>query len=126
MLVDPHGPIFSFPERGTKAAFVERFPGSGFGDCIIRDKPFTQIETFRALENTCTNWIEVVGISSVHSSLPRSIRFILMESGRRSGVQVECVCLCAQWIYKEEVTSCLGKLADVCKVGVVEDGTDPL
>ncbi len=97
-------------------------------DCIRRDKPFTQIETelFRALENACTSWTAVVGISSVHSSLPRSIRLILMESGRRSGVQVDCVCLCAQWSHKEEVTSCLGKLADVCKVGVVEDDTDPL
>lgn len=36
------------------------------------------------------------------------------------------VFICARWSREEEVTSCLGKLADVCKVGVVEDGTDPL
>lgn len=36
------------------------------------------------------------------------------------------VFICARWSREEEVTSCLWKLADVCKVGVVEDGTDPL
>lgn len=45
-----------------------------------------------------------------------------------AGVEVDCVCvfIYERWSHKEEVTSCFGKLTDVCKVGVVEDDPDAL
>lgn len=48
------------------------------------------------------------------------------ELGQRWSSYVS-VCLYERWSHEEEVTSsCLRKLADVCKVSVVEDGPDAL